>query len=106
MEDFLLNEYNQASSLRYNLWAKTQVGIFETLITLEAWSHIKSAIASPQSHEYMDFAIPDKLVEAFNPANCHDVANILYFGVTEAHSDTLKEQCESGLHKVAEIVGA
>ena len=106
MEDFLLHEYNQASALGYNEWANAQVGIFNTLITLGAWSHIKSAIASPQSHEYMDFAIPDKLVEAFNPANCHDVADILYFGVTEAHSDTLKDQCENGLHKVAELVGA
>ena len=106
MEDFLIHEYNNASTQGYNQWANTQVRILDTLITLEAWSHIKTAIASPQSHEYMDFAIPDKLVEAFTPTNCHDISGILYFGVTEAYSDALKDQCEKGLHRVADIVGA
>jgi hypothetical protein len=104
MEDFLILEYNNASTDRYNQWANTQVKIFQTLITLEAWSHIKTAIASPESHEYMDFAIPDKLVECFNPTNCHNVADILYFGVTEAFSEMLQRNCERSLHKVAELV--
>jgi hypothetical protein len=106
MEDFLILEYNNASTQGYNQWANTQTKIFQTLLTLEAWSHIKTAIASPKSHEYMDFAIPDKLVEIFNPTNCHDVANILYFGVTNAYSDKLKNQCEKALNKVAELVMA